>query len=61
MAERSVTEDDVRSALGRRIGSPAAASPGKVWVYGYAGGGRILKVLLTSDEEAIITVAWPDN
>ena len=30
-------------------------------VLGYAGGGRILKVVLTPDEEEIITLAWPDE
>ena len=30
-------------------------------VLGYAIGGRILKVVLTPDQEEIVTVAWPDE
>jgi hypothetical protein len=56
MKERNITEDEIRSALTRRTGTPAPASPGKIWVFGHSGQGRILKVLLTSNEETIVTV-----
>ena len=60
MEKRQITEEDIRVALNRRSGTPVVASTGKIWVFGYAGG-RILKVLLTADENMIITVAWRDE
>jgi hypothetical protein len=56
MAERGITEDEIRNALTHRTGTPTPGSPGKIWVFGHSGQGRILKVLLTSDEETIVTV-----
>jgi hypothetical protein len=61
MAARGITDADVRSALNRRYGQPRVGSNGKIVVLGYAGGGRILKVVLTPDQEEIITLAWPDE
>lgn len=61
MASRRITEADVRSALNRRSGPPRVGSNGRIVVLGYASRGRILKVVLTPDEEEIITVAWPDK
>lgn len=61
MKERHVTEADVRSALTRRSGTPVPGSLGKKWVFGYDTEGRILKLLLTADEETLITVARPDD
>jgi hypothetical protein len=61
MAARGITDADVRSALNRRYGQPRVGSNGKIVVLGYAGRGRILKVVLTPDQEEIITLAWPDE
>jgi hypothetical protein len=61
MAERGVTEDDLRAALARPLGQPRPASSGKTWVLGYAQSGRILKVLLSADKDWVVTVAWPDE
>ena len=56
-----ITDDDIRSALNRRRGQPRVGSNGKIVVLGYASGGRILKVVLTPDQEDIITVMWLDD
>lgn len=61
MAARQITEEDVRFALNRPSGGPRVGSNGKLVVLGYARGGRILKVVLTPDQEEIITLAWPDE
>jgi hypothetical protein len=61
MEEREITEEDIRAALAHRSGEPEPASPGKNWVFGYCGGSRILKVLLTADEETIVSVMWRDD
>jgi len=61
MAARRITDADVRSALNRRCGQPRVGSNGKIVVLGYASRGRILKVVLTPDQEEIITLAWPDE
>ena len=61
MQARSITEADIRSALNRSLGQPRVGSNGKIAVLGYASRGRILKVVLTPDQEEIITVAWRDE
>lgn len=61
MAERGITDADVRSALNRRSGQPRIGSNGAIVVFGYASGGRILKLVLTPNQEEIITLAWPDE
>lgn len=61
MAERDVTEDDVRQALNRRRGNPSVGNNGNIVVYGYASKGRILKVVLTPDQKYIVTVMWLDD
>jgi hypothetical protein len=61
MAARSITEGDVRSALNRRSGQPRVGNNGKIVVLGYATRGRILKIVLTPDQEEIVTLAWPDE
>jgi hypothetical protein len=61
MALREISEDDLWAALDRPNGHPAATATGNIWVYGYATGGRILKVLLTPDKMTIVTAAWPDE
>jgi dienelactone hydrolase len=61
MEDRGITWADIRSALNRRSGQPRVGNNGKIAVFGYASGGRILKVVLTPDQEEIVTVAWPDE
>jgi uncharacterized protein DUF4258 len=61
MEARGITDADVRSALNRRSGQPRVANNGKIVVLGYASRGRILKIVLTPDQEEIITLAWPDE
>ena len=61
MAARKITKADVRSALNRRSGQPRVGNNGKIVVLGYATRGRILKIVLTPDQEEIITLAWPDE
>jgi Domain of unknown function (DUF4258) len=61
MAARNITEADARSALNRRSGTPRVGNNGKIVVLGYASRGRILKIVLTPDQEEIITLAWPDE
>ncbi len=61
MEARGVSQEDVRLALNRRSGVPVVANNGKIQVFGYATGGRILKLVLTPDQSEIITLAWPDE
>ncbi|WP_067471556.1 DUF4258 domain-containing protein [Actinomadura hibisca] len=61
LEQRGITEEDVRQALRRRSGDPRATHTGCTWVFGYATGGRILKVLLAHDNETVVTAAWPDE
>jgi len=62
MAKRVITEQDVESALRRRVGNPEPGEPGTIWLRGYAAGGRILKVCVPmDDQEYVITAAWPGN
>lgn len=61
MAQRGITEEDIRSALRRRDGGPKPAMSGNIWVFGYAGRGRILKVLLNKEQDRVVTAAWPDE
>ena len=61
MQSRAITETDVEQALNRRIGHPSPGEPGTVWIRGFAGGGRILKVCVrTADHGYVVTAAWPD-
>jgi hypothetical protein len=61
MAERGVTEEDVRQALNRRI-RETPGPPGKIWIWGHATRGRVLKVgVRPDDRQLVITVAWPDQ
>ena len=56
-----ITDADIQSALNRRSGEPRVGNNGNIVVFGYATGGRILKVVLTPDQETIVTLAWPDE
>jgi len=61
MKARQVTEADVQSALNRPSVPPRVGSNGAIVQLGFAGRGRILKVVLSADRQEIITVAWPDE
>ncbi len=61
MVRRNITEEDVRLALRRRSGEPTVGTNGMIRVFGFASRGRILKLVLTPDQEEIITLAWPDE
>ncbi|HEX4829586.1 MAG TPA: DUF4258 domain-containing protein [Trebonia sp.] len=56
MAERKITEEEVLGALKRRTGVPRPGDSGKIVVFGYGRGSRILKVVLTADELEIVSV-----
>src|ERR1700685_1144678 len=61
MADRDISEEDIRRALDRRAGAPRVGNNGTIVVLGYATGGRILKIVLAPDQEEIVTLAWPDE
>lgn len=56
MGERKITEDEVLAALNRRSGPPRPGDNGRVVVFGYGRGSRILKIVLTADEQEIVSV-----
>ena len=61
MEKRAISEVDVETALRHRIGAPGPGQLGTMWLWGLAVGGRTLKVCVrTSDQDFVITAAWPD-
>jgi len=56
MEERKITEDEVLAALKRRSGDPRAGDNGRIVVFGYGRESRILKMVLTADEQEIVSV-----
>lgn len=56
MQERKITEEEVLNALKRRTGPPRPGDNGRIVVFGYGRGSRILKVVLTPDEQEIVSV-----
>jgi hypothetical protein len=61
MAERNVTEEDVVTALHRRI-RETPGPPGGIWIWGYTQSGRILKVgVRATDHQFVVTVWWADE
>jgi hypothetical protein len=56
MKERKITEDEVIRALNRKIGPPSPGDNGRIVVFGYGTGSRILKIVLTADEQEIVSV-----
>ena len=56
MDERKITEAEVLAALKRRQGPPRPGDNDRIVVFGYGGGSRILKIVLTPDEQEIVSV-----
>jgi hypothetical protein len=54
--EREITEDEVINALKRTTGPPQPGDRGNLVVYGYGRGSRILKIVLTSDRQTVVSV-----
>ena len=59
MEEREITEDEVIKALNRRTGPPRPGDNGRIVVFGYGTGSRILKIVLTADEQVVVSVMAP--
>ena len=59
MAERGITEEQIRSALHREQ-RREPGQPGTLWIHGLVDGGDILKVCVPTDMSIVITAAWPD-
>jgi hypothetical protein len=55
MQERTITEDEVTTALRRQSGSPAAGDNGNIVRFGHSGS-RILKIVLSADEQTVVSV-----
>jgi hypothetical protein len=56
MKERNITEDEVTNALNRTTGDPQPGDNGRIVLFGYGRGSRILKIVLTSDRQTIVSV-----
>jgi Domain of unknown function (DUF4258) len=56
MSQRQITEAEVLWALNHRTGPPQPGDNGRIVVFGYGHGSRILKVVLTPDEQCIVSV-----
>ena len=59
MNERRITEDEVVRALNRRTGPPTPGDNGRIVVFGYGTGCVYLKMVLTADEQVIVSVMVP--
>ena len=55
MRERNITEEEVIIALKRQSGPPAPGDNGNIVRFGHCGS-RILKVVLTADEQTVVSV-----
>lgn len=62
LRQRGISKDDVICALHHPAGTTRPGQPGSRWVYGYALGGRILKVCIALDDPSrVITAVWPSD
>ena len=57
MAERAITTEEVTTALNRQSGPPVPGNGGHIVRFGYSGA-RILKIVLSEDEQTIVSVMW---
>jgi len=55
MKERNITEDEVNTALKRQSGPPAPGDNGNIVRFGHCGS-RILKIVLSADEQTVVSV-----
>lgn len=61
LKQRKISEAQLNYALDHLTGRREAGTPGSIWVYGRAPGGRMLKVCVSSaDPDVIITAVWCD-
>jgi len=61
MAERRITQANIDAALRRTTGPPRPGDSGNIVVFGYGEAGRILKVVLTSDRQVVVSVMWVED
>jgi hypothetical protein len=59
MQQRGISEEQIHAALAHET-RRTPGEPGTMWIHGLVTSGRILKVRVSVDNEAIITAAWPD-
>jgi len=59
MKKRDISEEEVHAALNRRCGQPRPGDNGRIVVLGYGRGSRILKIVLTADEQVVVSVMAP--
>jgi Domain of unknown function (DUF4258) len=55
MQERKITEDDITTALRRQSRPPQPGDNGNIVRFGHCGS-RILKIVLSADEQTIVSV-----
>ncbi len=60
MRERNITEDEVITALKRQSGAPAPGDNGNIVRFGHCGS-RILKIVLSADEQLVVSVMPVDE
>jgi hypothetical protein len=57
MAERAITSHEVTTALNHQSRPPVPGDTGHIVRFGYSGA-RILKIVLSEDEQTIVSVMW---
>lgn len=55
---RGITEEDIVSALSRPLGPPKAGDGGNIVIDGYSRDGKVLRVILSSDRELVVSAMW---
>jgi hypothetical protein len=59
MAERGITEGDIKQAKRHPVGPPEPGALGTVVIEGVASGGRHLKVVQsTTDSDLVVSLYW---
>ncbi|MHB1211453.1 MAG: DUF4258 domain-containing protein [Candidatus Nanopelagicales bacterium] len=58
MAERGIALEDVRSVLRRPVTGPLPGDGGNLIFEGYTSGGRLLRVVVTSNRLTVVTAMW---
>jgi hypothetical protein len=57
MAERTITREEVTTALNHQSGPPLPGDNGHIVRFGYSDA-RILKIVLSEDEQTVVTAMW---